>query len=125
MAPEPFDETWTHIDISRNSTGGIHVWVNGTPSTDAPNITVVDPTYDYSERFLLYHHGAYAARFDNIVVDDEVIDPIVDDEVIDTTTTTSTTPTTNGGQIDPTLLIVGAGVAGVVIVAAVVCMRRR
>ncbi|MHA2320447.1 MAG: hypothetical protein ACXACG_02220 [Candidatus Thorarchaeota archaeon] len=119
-------DTWTHYDVTRNSTGGLSLYVNATSTTDEPVLTAADTMYSYSDRFTVIFHYREDSRIDNVVVDDEILFPY------DTTTSqsenTTTTTTTNGGAtfpIDTTLLIAGAGVAGVVIIAAVVCMRRR
>jgi len=122
-----YTHTWTHIDITRNSTGGFHVYVNATSTTAEPILTVVDTTYSYSERFVIGIGYQDEARIDNIVVDDEILIRPPAPTTPDTTTPPDTT-TTNGGitlPMDTVLLITGAGVAGIVIVAAVVFMRRR
>ncbi len=121
---EPYELTWTHYEITRNSTGGFNVYINSTSTSAEPDITAVDETYSYSERFLIDYNGIYSTRIDNITIDNEL--PPEPTSPTDTTPT-DTTPT-NGGTtlpIDMILLIAGAGVAVVVIVAAVVFMRRR
>jgi hypothetical protein len=121
------NQTWTHFDITRNSTGGMHVYVNATGSVAVPILSAVDTTHSTSERFeIASTYDVEGSRIDNIVVKD----------TIDITPTYSTTPTgttpTNGGTspppqpIDTTpLYIVGAGVVGVAIIAVVVFLRRR
>lgn len=135
---EDYPGTWTHIDVTRNSTGGINVYINATSSTDThvpttavPDLTAVDTVHSYSEKFLITDQPAGNFRADNITVDDEIwITPPVPTTSTPTTSTPTTTPTsptdgTTSPPIDTTLLIVGAGVAGVVIVAVVVLMRKR
>ncbi|MFW9767371.1 MAG: hypothetical protein ACFFF9_14530 [Candidatus Thorarchaeota archaeon] len=121
-------ETWTHFDITRNSIGETHVFVNKTGPIAEPTISIVDTTHSYSEQFrITCAFDAEGSRIDNIVVDDEILITPPATTTPETTTTPDTTPT-NGGPgipIDTTLLIVGAGVGGVVIIAGVVCMRRR
>jgi len=73
---------------------------------------------------VFYINGLENAAIDNIVVGTPEISTPIESE---TTTPSGTTPT-NGGTappIDTTLLIAGAGVAGIVIVVAVVFMKRR
>ncbi len=126
-----FEETWTHYDITRNSTGGFHVYLNATSSIEEPIIEVVNMVYSSSERLLLVNHNYDGSRFDNITVNDEILitPPEPTTPTPTTTSPTDTTPTTTTGgstlPLDMTLLIAGAGVAVVVIVAAVVFMRRR
>jgi len=124
---EDFLNTWTHFDVTRNSTGGLHVYVNATSTTTEPDITVVDTEYSYSERFVWYALGIFV-HIDNITVDNEIlITPPEPTTTTTETTTTSDTTTTDGTAlpIDTTLLIAGAGVVGVIIIAAVVFTRRR
>ncbi len=74
---ENFEQTWTHYDITRNSTGGLHVYVNATSTTAEPDLVVVDTTYDHSNKFILRggnNIGAYAvSQIDNITVDNEIL----------------------------------------------------
>jgi hypothetical protein len=121
--------TWTHYDITRDSTGTFYVYINATSTPFEPAITVVDTEYDYSERFVIYHRGHIDACIDNIVVDNEaLITPLLTTET-PTETPSETPTTTNGGTtpppMDTTLLIAGAGVAGIVIIAGIVFLRRR
>ena len=69
------------------------------------------------ERFVIQARvDVNGESFDNIVVDDE----------IPTTPTPTPSPTPTPEPINTTtLLIIGAGAVGVVIIAAVVCLRRR
>ena len=117
---------WTHIDVTRNSTGGFNVYINAPSNTTPSDISVVDTDYSYSER-LVIHNTMWGNLVDNFIVDDEIwITNPVDSTTTDTTTP-STTPT-NGGTpppIEPMLLIAGAGAAAVVIIAVVVLMKRR
>lgn len=118
---------WLYIDITRNSTGGINVYVNATSDIAEPLISFVDTEYSYSERFVIEQLGRGGDGFDNFVVSDtiDITPPAPTTPTENTTTTTETT--TDGGTpppIDTTLLLIGGGVAGVVIIAAVVFMRR-
>ena len=131
---ETFYETWTHYDITRNTTGGFHVYANATSTTAEPNLVVVDTTYDISDKFLLregnYGNTYPVSRIDNITVDDEILITPPEPTTTETTTTsdTTTTETTTVGDvfpIDTTLLLAGAGVVGVIIIVAVVFTRRR
>ena len=120
---EPYDKTWTHYDITRNSTGAFHVYVNATTDVAEPVFTVVDTEYSYSERLIIDVRGDVSHCIDNIVVDDNItITPRAPTTPTPTATTTTEGPTP---LMDPILLVAGAGVAGIVIVAAVVFMRRR
>ena len=112
--------SWVRIEITRNaSTGQIHVYVNATSSEAVPNLSYVDTDYNYSDVFLIAHNKN-GFRFDNIVVNDEIlITPILSTTITSgpintTTTTTTTTPTLNGNGFDPTtmLIIAGGGIAG-------------
>jgi len=120
--------TWTHFDITRNSTGGFHVYINATSTEEEPAFSVVDTEYDYSERFVIYHRGTNDACIDNLVVSDTIDITTLPPTSTDTTSETPTT--TNSGATTPppmdiTLLLTGAGVAGIVIIASVVFLRRR
>jgi len=114
---EGLEDSWTSFDVTRNSTGGIHVYINATSYSEEPDIIAVDHDFDTSERFVIQARVDVSGEyFDNI---------IIDDELPDSTTSTPTSPTTNG-ELDSTLLLMlGAGVGGAVIIAAVVCLRRR
>ncbi|MFW9767367.1 MAG: hypothetical protein ACFFF9_10390 [Candidatus Thorarchaeota archaeon] len=117
------NQTWTHIDITRNSTGGMHVYVNATGPVAEPILSAVDTTHSISERFeIVSTYSVEGSRVDNIVVKDTI--DIVPPEST-TPTTSDPTPTTTDGGGDTTLLIIGAGVAVIAIIAAVVFMRRR
>jgi len=123
---EGLENTWTSIDVSRNSTGGFDVYVNATSFPTDPDFSAVDTEYNYSERFILEARvPVEGAQFDNIVVDDEPIERAQINDHTTPTTPTGTTPTGVGTPLDMTLLFVGGGVAGVVIIVAVVFMRRR
>ena len=120
---EVLQGTWTDFAVSRNSTGGLNVWINGTHTWEVVNVE-----HDTSEMFVYYTYtdvtGVEGGSLDNIVVDDIPISPYTPEPT--DTTTPSETPTGPGTPepIDPILLaIVGVGV--VVVVLAVVCMKRR
>jgi len=127
---EDIVDTWTHVDITRNSASEFNVFFNETSSEAEPVLSVTDTTYDYSERFVVNAIGIGICMVDNITVNDQIL--ITPPEPTPTTTTPtetpSETPTTGDGTpppIDSTLLIVGGGVAAVVIIGAVVCLKRR
>ncbi|MFW9795188.1 MAG: hypothetical protein ACFFEE_12845 [Candidatus Thorarchaeota archaeon] len=128
---DDFRQTCTHIDITRNSAGEMYLYVNKTGPVAEPDLAVVSLLQFYlldtSDRFVISSSNSDGSVIDNIVVNDEILITPPATTTPETTTTPDTTPT-NGGPgipIDSTLLIVGAGVGGVVIIAAVVCMRRR
>ncbi|MHA2159253.1 MAG: hypothetical protein ACXABE_10180 [Candidatus Thorarchaeota archaeon] len=116
------NQTWTHFDITRNSTGGMNVYVNKTGPVAEPILTAIDTTHSISERFeIASTYSVEGSRVDNIVVKDTI-------DIIPPDSTTPTGTTSNGTTpppLDTTLPIVIAGVVGVVIIAAVVLMRRR
>ena len=130
-----FYETWTHYDITCNTTGGFHVYANATSTTAEPDLVIVDTTYDISDKFIIregnYGNTFPVSRIDNISVNDEILitppEPTTTTTETTTTETTTTETTTDGTvlPIDTTLLIAGAGVVGVIIIAAVVFTRRR
>ncbi len=123
---EDLQDTWTDFAVSRNSTGGLNVWINGTHTWE-----VVDSDHDTSEMFVYYTYtattGVQGGHLDNIVVDDVPISPYVPTTPEPTETTTpSETPTGPGTPepIDPMLLAI-AGVGVVLVILAVVCLKRR
>jgi hypothetical protein len=126
---EDFARTWTHYDITRNSTGGINVYINATSTLGEPDLSAVDTEYNYSERLVIYE--LYDGNmWDNIVVDNASVDVTQTTPTPHPDTSSTTTTTTSGGTplppTDTTLLLIGAGVGGVVIlIAAVVFMKRR
>jgi hypothetical protein len=103
---------WHHIDVSRSDNGRFRVWFNGTIRSDFVSNDVTSSTY-----FEFFCANASGAAIDNIVVDDdpEKIAPL-------TTTNGGTTPP---AQIPWDLIAIGSGVAVVVIVVAIVCLKRR
>jgi len=119
--------TWTDFAVSRNSTGGLNVWINGTHMWEVVNVE-----HDTSEMFVYYTYtdltGVEGGHLDNIVVDDEPISPYAQTTTPEPTDTTtpSETPTGPGEPtpIDPMLLAI-AGVGVVIVIMAVVCMKRR
>jgi hypothetical protein len=123
-----YHQTWIHIDITRNTTGGIHVYLDQTPDIIEPNLTAVDTTYSSCEIFHVANIFNDGSRFDNFVVSDEILTPTTTTTTTETDPSTTTTPT-NGEPTQPpmdmTLLIAGAGAAVVVIIVAVVFLKRR
>ena len=121
---DDFEDVWIHINITRDSAGEFNVYFNETSTIAEPIFSCTDTEYNYSTRMLIDFGGAVVEKFDNIVVDDEIlITPL--DPTPTPTPTSPTSPTSPETAIDTTLLIAAAGVGGVVIIAAVVCMRRR
>ncbi|MFW9786824.1 MAG: hypothetical protein ACFFE2_15260 [Candidatus Thorarchaeota archaeon] len=97
--------TWTHIDITRNSNGIMNVFINKTGRDAEPVVSTIHTGFNHSERFLVdAWKGSY--RIDNVTVSDGP--------------GTGTRPPT-----DTILLIASAGAAGVVIVALVFFTKRR
>ena len=121
---EDFQGTWTNFAVSRNSTGGLNVWINGSHTFE-----VVNNDFDYSETFVFSSYsssvGVEGGRLDNIIVSDQPLSPPTTSEPAETTTP-SETPTGPGtpDPINPMLLaIAGAGV--VIVIVAIVCMKRK
>jgi hypothetical protein len=124
------EDTWTHFDVTRNSTG-IFVYLN---SNRTPIIQYSDVTYNSSEVFMFsagqYINGEWAEfGMDNVVVDDD--ENYIPPKPEPTTPTPSPTPSDtsptngNGEPLDPTMImmIAGGGVAVIVVIAIVVKMR--
>jgi len=99
---------WHHIDITRTSGGLFNVFFNGSFEFTTVTNDVTQSTY-----FECFGVNATGAAFDNIVVSD----------TIDITTDTGTPPPTPP-EIPYLLVTVGVGVV-VVVLLAVVCLRRR
>ena len=99
--PDVF-QGWYHIEVSRNSTGHLNVWFNGTLRMDIVDMSITSSTY-----FQVVSYNVTGAAIDNLVVDDG----------IHTTTTEDTLPWD--------LIAIGAGVAVAVIVLVIVYLRRR
>ncbi|MFW9847165.1 MAG: hypothetical protein ACFFD6_10480 [Candidatus Thorarchaeota archaeon] len=96
--------TWTHIDITRNSEGMMHVFINKADQDAEPAISARNTDFNQSERFLVdAWKGSY--RIDNITVIDGPVPGII------------LPPNT-------TLLIAGAGFAVVLIIALVVRTKK-
>ncbi|MHA1939427.1 MAG: hypothetical protein ACXABV_09940 [Candidatus Thorarchaeota archaeon] len=97
---------WHHIDVSRNTTGYFSVYLNGSLVLQG-----VDTELTTSELFVVS------------LSDWNMIDNVAVDEPITTTTTTTTPTTPPPPPWDP--IAIGVGVAAVVIVLAIVLLRRR
>lgn len=102
-------EGWHHIDVSRTNTGRFRVFFNDTLIMDFVSNDVTSSTY-----LEVFCWNATGAKIDNLEVNDEVLTP---------PNTSPTTPTTPP-DIPYVLIAVGLG-AVVVVVLAVVCLRRR
>ncbi|MFX1482734.1 MAG: hypothetical protein ACFFCP_06035 [Promethearchaeota archaeon] len=87
---------WHHIDVSRTSDGHFYVYFNGTLEDDFTYNDITDSTY-----LEFYCYLATGAAIDNLVVED------------------MSTP------IPWVLIVIGCGVAAVVIVIAIVIIKRR
>jgi hypothetical protein len=97
---------WHHIDVTRSSGGRINIFFNGTFEYTTITNDVTHSTY-----LECYGVNATGAAFDNIMVDDTILP--------------TATPTTSVPPEVPYLLIaVGAGIV-VLLVLAVVFLRRR
>ena len=105
-------EGWHHFDVSRTSGGRFLLYLNGTLISDTVNNDVTSSTY-----LEVVCWNASGAAIDNIVVDDEPLLP--------PTTTPSTTPTPTAIPLPWDLIAIVSGVAVVVIVLAIVCLKRR
>ncbi|MHA2026983.1 MAG: hypothetical protein ACW98U_13870 [Candidatus Thorarchaeota archaeon] len=115
--------TWTKFDITRNSAGEFHVYINATSTEEVPAFSVNETEYDYSERLVIYHRGWFDACIDNLVVSDTIdIMPIT--PTTPTLTTNSTPITGETPPPDMTPLIAGAG-GVVVLLVAVVFLKKR
>jgi len=127
--------TQNHIDITRDDTGTIRVYVNATSSPAVPVVEAVDTTYDISEKVvldLLHNNWPYfPSEIDNIVVDDEIY-PLHLDQTTTTTEPSTTmdteTPTEPGSgesfDLDPLLLAFGGGTVLLLAVVVVIIKRK-
>jgi hypothetical protein len=126
MMFEHLSGTWIHVDVTRNPSGEMFVYLNATSTIVEPDISFVDTAFSYSETFVAFGLGYDMMRFDNVSVNSEIL--ITPPET--TTTTTGGTPTsTTDGETTPSpintmMLLAGVGVAGVVIIVAVVWMKK-
>ncbi|MHA2313190.1 MAG: hypothetical protein ACXADC_09085 [Candidatus Thorarchaeota archaeon] len=100
---------WWHINITRDFDGNFEVYFN-----DTLGITVTNTTHTTSDLFTFTAEAGYA--LDNIVV-------VPYHQT--STTPTPTSPTTTPPPLPWDLIAIGGGVAAVVIVLAIVCLRRR
>jgi len=91
-------EGWHHIDVSRNSSGYFEVYFNEELRANFTSLLVTSSTY---LEFLC--NGVTGAAIDNLVVSDDITD----------------------GGFDPVPIVIAVVAAGVVIIAAVVFIRRR
>ena len=84
--------TWTDFAVSRNSTGGFNVWINGTHMWEVVNVE-----HDTSEMFVYYTYtdivGVEGGHLDNIVVDDVPISPYAPETTPEPTDTTTPSET--------------------------------
>jgi len=103
---------WHHIDVTRTSGGSFEVFFNGSHEYTTLTNDVIHSTY--LECFALRAEGA---MFDNIVVSDSID--------ITPPTTPPTTPIPSGTPLPWDLIAIGGGVAVVVIILAIVCLKRR
>ncbi|MHA2373804.1 MAG: hypothetical protein ACXAEB_12355 [Candidatus Thorarchaeota archaeon] len=104
-----------HVDITRNSTGHINVWINGTH-----RIAVQDDSYSTSGYFRF--SAADGPAIDNIVVYNSIeFDPPT---TVGPTPTTSPTPTEPGTTFPIEWLVIGISVPVVLIILLVVKRSR-
>ena len=111
----PWTDSWTHFDITRNSTGRFDVYLNGTHVMSATHTA-------YTEGSYFRWTGQTGSAIDNVVILDYVVQPQPA-----TTTTTTTTTDTPVPVPDLTLPLVGASIVelGVIIVLVVLYVRRK
>jgi hypothetical protein len=125
---EDLEDTWTHIDVTRNTTGAFNVYIDVTSNIAEPTLSVVDNEYSYSERFVIDANvPEFGFQMDNITVDDEIlITPPVPTTPTETESPTTPTETDNGPPftIDPMMLALGGG-AIVVLMIVIVIVRKR
>ena len=111
-------EGWHHIEVNRTSDNHFKVYFNGTLRADFYDNGVTSSTH-----LQFSCNNASGAAIDNLVV--------VDGTPIPTPTTTpittpTTTPTSNPPPIDPVMIgLIGGIGGGVVILLAIVLLRRR
>jgi hypothetical protein len=125
---------WFHLDVTRNATGTLKVWVDAHSDEAPANITFTDNTYTESTHFVVRSLGSYMANIDNITVNDQFLinepetEPTTTTTTSTATTTTSTTTPANGGggqpPISPLLLAAGGGAVVVLLVVVIVLKRR-
>jgi hypothetical protein len=125
---EDLEDTWTHIDVTRNSTGTFNVFIDATSNIAEPNLSVNDMEYTYSERFVIDANvPEFGFQMDNITVDNEILltppDPTTPTE---TETPTTPTETDNGTPftIDPMVLALGGGAIAVLVIVIVIIRKR-
>jgi hypothetical protein len=104
---------WHHFDVTRESNGQFNLFHNGTFKHQVLNNDVATSTY-----FEVWCGNASGAMIDNIVVDDEIT-------ITRTTTTTDDGPTPPPTPIPWDLIAIVGGVGVVVIMLAIVCLKRR
>ncbi|MFW9793941.1 MAG: hypothetical protein ACFFEE_06560 [Candidatus Thorarchaeota archaeon] len=116
-------ETGYEVYFTYDEIGYLNMWINGTHFDQAANFHS-EYHFDSQNVLIVMNDGSW---IDNIKVWDEVIPYPEDGETTPTPTTpTPTTPDNTEPQpLDSTLIIAGAGVAAVVIIVAMVFMRRR
>ncbi len=105
---------WFHIDITRNSTGDCHVFINGTDRMQGlANIAVTSDYFGF--------YGPAGPAIDNVVVSNsiDVTPPTPTDSLTDSDTDTGTIPDMTG------IILVGSGIAIVVVIIAVVFLKKR
>ena len=116
---------WTHIDISRNSTGHMNVYINGTL-----RLRTQDTDFETSSNFVIYTAKPLTddlyLSVDNITVDDEPITTTTPTPTpTDTTTETTTTDTTPPPGIPPELLAIGIGMPVILVIVLLVWKVRK
>ena len=126
--------TWVHFDVTRDAEGSLKVWFNAQSDEVEANITFMETTYTESTHFVVYSRGSFMANIDNITVNDEFL---VSEPETTTTTGTSTTETnsttdqtsstggTGDSGPDMTLLLAGAAGGVVILVVAIVLVKRK
>jgi len=117
--------TWVSFDVTCES-GEMNVFMDDEHILNCSGITYENSSmliFTIGPNVGMVNTNVTGYGFDNVVVDDEITTFTTTTATSTPTTTTATTGTGTG--IDPTLLIVAAGAAGVVIIVAIVFLKRR
>ncbi|MHA1137490.1 MAG: hypothetical protein ACTSSE_13475 [Candidatus Thorarchaeota archaeon] len=125
-----FENTWTHFDVTRNSTTfEFKVYINATSNVANSDISVIDADHITSEEFAIRGVGC-DCYLDYVVTDERfLITELPAPTTINETTSSDTTPSTLEDEpltLDPVLLALGVGaVAVLVILIATINLKKR
>ena len=114
-----FELKWTHVEITRYSSGLVQAFINGTKRLELTDTEVESSEY-------LVYSSARSSAIDNVMVNDEPIP--TETTPIETTTPTPTptpTDTTTQQGIPPELLAIGIGVPVILVIVLVVWKVRK